>query len=286
MKTSAAKLYLLFIIIAAYAGCTHSTIVPAAPKQIQIKTSSTLGTYLSDRDGHALYMFANDANGQPACTGNCEKTWPPFNVIDLTAQDLDTSLRFTDFGVLQNASGKKQLTYKGWPLYYHAPAVNGNNTLDSVGVTAGDGIGGIWFIAKPDYTIMLANTQMVGYDGKNYKADYTEGLGSTVYFTDGAGLTLYTYKFDKNNVNKYTKADFSNNSIWPTYEMDKIVIPSVLDKTLFSVIDVFGKKQLTYKGWPLYYFGQDNQTRGLNKGISFPVVGIWPVAVKNAPVAP
>ncbi|MEO8110019.1 MAG: hypothetical protein ABI594_08310 [Ginsengibacter sp.] len=57
-------------------------------------------------------------------------------------------------------------------------------------------------------------------------------------------------------------------------------MPSVLDKTLFGTINIFGKKQLTYKGWPLYHFGQD-AVRGSNKAVSVPVVGKLPVAVKD-----
>jgi predicted lipoprotein with Yx(FWY)xxD motif len=63
------------------------------------------------------------------------------------------------------------------------------------------------------------------------------------------------------------------------------VVPSTLDKSLFSSIDVFGKKQLTYKGWPLYYFQQDAGIRGANKGISFPAPAVWPVPTKNMAAA-
>jgi len=40
------------------------------------------------------------------------------------------------------------------------------------------------------------------------------------------------------------------------------------------------------QGWPLYYFGQDGQTRGANKGISFPAPAIWPVPFKDIARAP
>ena len=116
---------------------------------------------------------------------------------------------------------------------------------------------------------MLVDAQLVGQDGKSYKSDYTEGIGKTTYFTDDRGVTLYTFKLDSLNKNKFTKPDFSNNNVWPIYETDKVVVPSILDKTKFGSINVFGRTQLTYKGWPLYYFGQDDQTRGFNKGISF-----------------
>lgn len=97
---------------------------------------------------------------------------------------------------------------------------------------------------------------------------------------------MYTFKPDSFNINKYTKADFSNNPTWPVYDTTLVVVPSTLDKTLFSSITVYGKKQLTYKGWPLYYFGPDANTRGNNKGVSVPVPGKWPVAVKDMTGAP
>jgi len=128
---------------------------------------------------------------------------------------------------------------------------------------------------------MLANKQLTGLDGNNYKNDYTVGAGKTVYFTNGAGRTIYTFAVDSFNINKFTKADFSNNATFPIYEQEQTVVPSVLDKTLFGTITVAGKKQMTYKGWPLYHFGQD-AIRGSTKAVSVPVPGKWPVAVKNA----
>lgn len=254
-------------------------------KEISLSTSATLGTYLSDKDGRSLYFFATDANGQASCTGGCEAVWPAFNVDNLTADKLGAGLTLSDFGTITTASAKKQLTYKGWPLYYYAPSVNGANTLESAGKTTGDGVGGVWFIAKPDYSIMIVRSQLKGHDQKNYKSDYTEGDGLTTYFTDAKGITLYTFKNDNFKKNNFTKADFSNNAVWPIYETDKMVVPSILDKSKFSVITVFGKSQLTYNGWPLYYFGQDANVRGANKGISFPSPGIWPVPVKDSPLA-
>ncbi|PSR57132.1 hypothetical protein AHMF7605_01270 [Adhaeribacter arboris] len=259
---------------------------PAPTEQVKLQTSSSLGSYLVDKDGRTLYYFSNDANGQNNCPGGCEAVWPYFFVENLTDDMIGDGLDKADFATITAANGKKQLTYKTWPLYYYAPAVNGTNTLEAPNQTTGEGVGGVWFVAKPDYTIMLVNAQLVGNDGKNYKSDYTEGEGKTIYFTDGKGLTLYGFKPDKFNKNNYTKPDFSNNSVWPIYETDKVVVPSTLDKTLFSSIDVFGKKQLTYKGWPLYYFGPDGTVRGSNKGVSVPNPGVWPVILKDIAAAP
>jgi len=255
-------------------------------KEVNLQTSATLGKYLVDKQNRTLYFFSDDPNGQDSCTGDCQAFWRIFNVDDLTAEKLGDGLAISDFGSVNSVSGKKQLTYKGWPLYYFAPLVNGTNTPEASGQTLGEGVDNAWFVAKPDYTIMLVDAQLVGQDGKSYKSDYTEGIGKTTYFTDDRGVTLYTFKLDSLNKNKFTKPDFSNNNVWPIYETDKVVVPSILDKTKFGSINVFGRTQLTYKGWPLYYFGQDDQTRGFNKGISFANPGTWRVPGTSIGQAP
>ena len=259
---------------------------PAAPTGIAVSTSATLGSYLTDNQNHALYFFANDANGQDSCTGGCATIWPPFNIAQLTAGNLGAGLNLSDFGTITSAEEGKQLTYKGWPLYTYAPASNGVNMPEAAGLTSGDGIGTVFFVAKPDYTIMLANVQLVGLDGKNYTSTYTEGVGKSSYFTTATGITLYTFSKDSANHNKFTKSDFSNNTVFPIYDTSSIVVPSTLSKTDFGTIQVFGQTQLTYKGWPLYNYGQDSTKRGLNKAVSFPVPGNWPVAVQGVTPAP
>lgn len=259
------------------------------PVLVKLKSSSALGSYLTDKDGNALYFFSNDANGANNCTGGCITAWPIFTGSGLTAEQVGTGLTLGDFNSISTPNGN-QLTYKGWPLYYYAPG----GVREQPGQTTGEGVGGVWFVAKPDYTIMLANAQLVGKDGKNYIVSatnvYSEGVGKTIYFTDLNGRTLYEFAKDSANHNKYTKADFSNNATWPIYETDNVVVPSVLDKTLFGSIMVFGKKQLTYKGWPIYYFGPDvdatGKYRGYNMGVSVPTPGVWPVFFKDIPAAP
>lgn len=250
---------------------------PPVEKEVGLQTDATLGKHLVDKQNHSLYFFSDDPNGADSCTGGCQPFWPIFNVDNLTADKLGDGLDISDFGSVISVSGKKQVTYKGWPLHYYAPLVNGTNTQEAPGQTQGEGIDNIWFVAKPDYTIMVVNAQLVGNDGKSYKSDYTEGIGKTTYFTNDRGVTLYTFTVDSSNKNKFTKPDFSNNNAWPIYETDKIVVPSTFDKAKFGSIDVFGRLQLTYNGWPLYYFGQDGQTRGFNKGISFSSPGVWRV---------
>ncbi|MBT1710129.1 hypothetical protein KK062_17920 [Fulvivirgaceae bacterium PWU5] len=254
---------------------------PAEPDDLVVLGSTAeRGSFLTDADGNTLYYFATDVAGANTCTGGCAANWPVFHAADLTEDLVGEGLDFDDFGTI-TANGASQTTYKGWPLYYYAPG----GVREAAGQTTGENVGGVWFVAKPDYTIQLGRVQLIGADNKHYTGDYTEGDGPVTYFTDAQGRTLYTFEFDKKNKNNYTsETDQAKNAIWPIFEATPDQVPSALDKTLFGSIDVFGKKQLTYKGWPVYYFGSDTQ-RGQTKGVSVPQPGIWPVVVKDAEAA-
>jgi uncharacterized surface protein with fasciclin (FAS1) repeats/predicted lipoprotein with Yx(FWY)xxD motif len=253
-------------------GVVHvidAVLVPSP--DIQLSDHPELGIILTDSRGMTLYFLSRDAKDISNCTGTCLNNWPLFYASDLR---LGEGLDISDFGSIDRGDGVMQTTYKGWPLYYYVSDTKAGDVI-------GDGRSNVWFAAKPDYTIMLVNNQLTGNDGKNYKGDYTEGDEIIQYFTDAKGRTLYTWTRDFTNTNKFTRADFGNNANWPLYEQESIVIPSTLDATLFSVIEVHGRKQMTYKGWPLYYFGADGEVRGSNKGVSVPMPGVWPVARQN-----
>lgn len=146
------------------------------------------------------------------------------------------------------------------------------------GDASGEKLNNVWFVAKPNYSLFFGNVQLVGNDGKNYLSDYTVGEGKTIYLVDASGKTLYGYVPDKKNTNVYTKSDFSNNGTWPITEIAMPTdLPSNLSTSDFTVIDVFGKKQLVFRGHPLYYFGSDNGVKGVTKGVSVPRPGVWPV---------
>jgi predicted lipoprotein with Yx(FWY)xxD motif len=251
--------------------------------KIKLDTSATLGTYLADKNGVTLYYFSNDYKGRNSCSGGCESYWPYYYAGTLTQDSIGAGLSLSDFDTIIVA-GVNQTRYKGWPLYYYSP--NGNGVPETAGQTGGDGSEGIWFVAKPNYSIMLANGQLVGLDGNNYTSSYTVGTGTTTYMTDARGLTLYTFSVDSFQHNKFTNSTFSNNSTWPIYDTSLIVVPSVLNKSKFSTTAVYGHTQLTYNGWPLYYFGKDMGIRGNTLGVSVGGPGKWPVSVAGITPAP
>ncbi|MBO9676078.1 MAG: hypothetical protein J7577_21745 [Sphingobacteriaceae bacterium] len=246
-------------------------------KGIQLATDAKFGTVLTDKDGKTLYFFASDATGVPTCVGGCETVWPLYYSADAST---DLNLNKAEVGEVTRTDGRKQSTYRGYPLYYYAGDA-------AKGDIKGDGVGGIWFVAKPDYSLMLANAQLFA-NNTNYTNTYAVGTGNTIYLTDSKGRTLYAFAPDKNGVNTYTKST-TQEGIWPVYESEVLGVPSAVAKADVSVITVatIGKKQLTYKGWPLYYWISDVK-RGDNLGI---VIGkgpglTWPVLQLNATVAP
>ena len=283
MKSNQKQVKLTFIgsllALAMFSACSKSDGEPGnvenKNKGLQMSANTQFGNILTDADGKTLYFFSNDTKGTSTCSGNCIATWPVYYSSEKSTDlKIDKSL----LGEITREDGSKQSTYKGWPLYYYA----GDSQSGQV---KGDAVNKIWYVAKPDYLLMVANAQLIGHDTKNYLGDYTEGTGKTIYLTDDKGRTLYAFKPDKFNKNNYTAADFSNDAIWPIFQKETGALPSLVRTADIAVITVYGKKQLTFKGWPLYYFGQDIQ-RGDNKGISFPRVGVWPIINDNTAVAP
>lgn len=256
-------------------NATTAVATELTPKGIQLAEHATHGKILTDASGRSLYYFSDDVDGKSACTDGCLANWPVYFSADATT---DSKVDKSEIGEITRSDGSKQSTYKGWPLYYYVGDV-------TKGETKGDKVGNIWYIAKPDYTVMVSRAQLIGADGKHY-IQTGEGTGKTIYLTDDRGRTLYAFKNDNANKNNYTASDFSNDGNWPIFQKEAVALPSYVEKALVSKITVFGKTQLTYKGWPLYSFGADSK-RGDTKGVSQPSFGIWPIvnATSTAAVA-
>jgi predicted lipoprotein with Yx(FWY)xxD motif/plastocyanin len=251
-------------------------IVTGLPPDIMLVDDPELGLILTDGMGYTLYYFTKDALPDTSlCTGGCLDNWPLFYAEN---PEPGEGLDMEDFGVIEHPEGGMQTTYKGWPLYYWINDLN-------PGETNGEGVGNVWFVAKPNYSIMLMDGLLIGKDGVTYTGTYEQGEEMVQYFVDEYGNTLYIFVNDTYGQNNFTNEDFSNNGVWPVYEEELQGVASTLDKSLFASIDVHGHQQLTYKGWPLYYFGADAQ-RGHTTGVSVPSPGIWPVAVQGLEDAP
>jgi len=172
---------MLCIALVITSSCKKSADNTTSKKGIQLATDAKLGTIITDKSGKTLYMFANDATDVPTCTGGCEAVWPLYYSADIST---DVSVNPAEVGEITRADGRKQSTYKGYPLYYYQ-----NDA--AAGDVKGDGVGGIWFVAKPDYSLMLANAQLtakVNGVSTNFTNTYAVGDGKTIYLTDSKGV--------------------------------------------------------------------------------------------------
>jgi len=276
-------LFALMAVIVSLSACSDKNSMPApsspgsgstTPSNLTLTADPKFGNILTDANGRSLYFFANDPNVSSNCNSadGCIIQWPAYYAGNETPP---TGIPQDQIGTITRADGQKQSTFKKWPLYYYA----GDKVKGDVN---GDNFAGIWFVAKPDYSIMLANQQLVGSDGKNYIDALVEGNGNTIYLTDAAGVTLYGYKPDTFNTNTYTAPDFSNDKFWPIYQSDVMNVPSIFTKDLFTTITFNGKKQLTFRGHPLYFYIGDTargQTNGINQSQPAP----WPVLTPKTP---
>jgi predicted lipoprotein with Yx(FWY)xxD motif len=256
---------------------------PVPQKTVKVASNTTFGAIMTDSTGKTLYFFSNDAQGTPTCKDGCAAVWPTFYVEE-SALTVDSSLNKADFTTVTRPDGTKQTAYKGWPLYYYAQDA-------AAGEVKGDNVGTIWFVAKPDYSVMVANFQLHGNNNTDYVLNNTgaiaAGTGASKYLVDDRGLTLYKFANDKAGTNNFTNTDDTHNAIWPIYEVTEVKsVPTGFNKTDFAIITVLGKKQITYKGWPMYYFGQDAKVRGANKGVSVPSPNVWPVLYTTTAAAP
>ncbi|HEX8327137.1 MAG TPA: hypothetical protein VF629_06335 [Hymenobacter sp.] len=232
---------------------------PDAVATVKLATSATLGEYLTDASGNTLYLFARDVDGANTCTSaTCNPLWPIYYEANLK---VPKALKAEDFATKTTADGRPQTTYKGWPLYYYAPASGGVFTREAPGVTGGNGIGTVWHVVNPNYGVVLAS--------KLVEDKTTKVVANRSYLVDMNGRTLYTFAKDNNA----TPAAQATNcvsgcaAIWPALFLSAPAVPSSLKGSDFGTITRDGtRQQLTYKGRPLYYFAIDAATRGKVEG--------------------
>ena len=112
------------------AGCASYETRSAAPARIES------GTFVG-ANGMTLYTFDKDAagSGKSVCNGPCATNWPP-----LFAMDGDTASG--DYSIVARDDGKKQWAFKGKPLYFWIKD-------QKAGDKTGDGVNGVWRVAKP-----------------------------------------------------------------------------------------------------------------------------------------
>lgn len=94
------------------------------------------GKVYTDDKGMTLYTFDKDEKNKSNCYDKCAANWPPFMAVgDAKAED--------EWTIVERTGGDKMWAYEGMPLYTFIKD-------KKPGDVAGEGVGGVWHLSKPD----------------------------------------------------------------------------------------------------------------------------------------
>jgi predicted lipoprotein with Yx(FWY)xxD motif len=116
---------------------------PAASGVTLETHSGPMGTYLTDSNGKALYMFAADTSGTSNCTGQCLSYWPPLTTSG--TPKASSGVTASKLGTIMGANGQDQVTYGGHPLYLY---VKDKDESDTYG-QGSTNFGAKWWLVAP-----------------------------------------------------------------------------------------------------------------------------------------
>jgi predicted lipoprotein with Yx(FWY)xxD motif len=110
--------------------------------ELNATEQDTIGTYLTDGAGRALYRFDNDSAKPPTatCNGDCATAWPPL-LIKSPGKIFPKGVDPKIIGYVERADHTCQVTVNGWPVYYFV--------ADKPGDVNGQGVNGKWFAVSP-----------------------------------------------------------------------------------------------------------------------------------------
>jgi predicted lipoprotein with Yx(FWY)xxD motif len=120
---------------------TETTAAPAEPAArgplVKLRDSQ-FGPVLFSGSDRALYLFTRDKRRSSRCYGECAEAWPPFFAKGRprAARGVDRSL----LGTVKRRDGRRQVTYRGQPLYFYVDDPKGQVLCNDVAE-----FGGTWF---------------------------------------------------------------------------------------------------------------------------------------------
>ena len=125
-------------------GAGEAKAASAATPTLTVR-STRYGRILFDGRGRVLYGFTRDRRGGPSrCYGACAKAWPVYFAKG-TAVRAGAGVRKALIGTTHRNDGRRQYTYRGWPLYYYAHEGPGEVKCQNVSE-----FGGVWLVVRPD----------------------------------------------------------------------------------------------------------------------------------------
>jgi predicted lipoprotein with Yx(FWY)xxD motif len=206
-------------------------IVP--PATVYSQVIPDLGATLVGPTGMTLYLFTSDTDGTSTCYDQCAEAWPPLLVESAEAIVPGINL-YGEWGTTERTDGTLQVTYNSMPLYYFAGDAER-------GEANGEGGGDVWYTIAPE-TVALSSSEELG--------DFL--IGSN-------GMTLYIFANDTEGTSNCADDCAVN---WPPVTVSaetRLVAGNGIEGELATIERADGDLQLTYNGFPLYYWKNDAQ---------------------------
>jgi LPXTG-motif cell wall-anchored protein len=235
------------------AGASAATAAPT----VTVTQNSTLGSVLVGPNGMTLYYFLKDSANVNNCTGTCAGIWPPLTVASGTVPWGGAGVTGT-FGTIASSSGKVQVTYNGWPLYYYAGDTK-------VGDTNGQGLFKLWYVATPTLAQAPTKAATTTAPASSTASRPATTLSVVNNSTLGAmlvgpnGMTVYRFLKDTRGVDNCIAVAVCAKIWFPVTVTSTPTVGSGVTGTVGTITLSNGSKQVTYNGWPLYYYAGDTK---------------------------
>jgi predicted lipoprotein with Yx(FWY)xxD motif/plastocyanin len=205
---------LLITMILFFAGCSGNQ-PPATTTTTQATTTTTLpsvallisqtsaGAIITDQQGMSLYTFDSDGIRESNCNVQCAATWMPLMTSASGPSSVPGEL-LSDIATFTRLDGTTQVAYKGRPLYYYVgDAVAGD--------IRGDGLGGIWHLAKvlPQPTTTNAATTQIAATTTNAPVTTTTLNPANIGY-----VKIQVYRYDP----QYLTVNVGDTVIWTSQQ--------------------------------------------------------------------
>jgi predicted lipoprotein with Yx(FWY)xxD motif len=223
--------------------------VTGAGAEVDLSQGSSLGSFLVDSKGMTLYLYTKDTANTSNCSGQCLVNWPA--LLTTGAPTAGTGVDASLLGTIARSDGTKQVTYNQMPLYYFI----GDK---AAGDTKGQAVKSVWYVVdaagKMITTAPAASGSGSGSSsgsGALVNVGQDATLGS--FLVDSKGMSLYLYTKDTPNTsNCYDQCA----TYWPPLLTTGAPVPGtgVDDSKIGTTNRTDGTVQVTYAGWPLYYY--------------------------------
>jgi predicted lipoprotein with Yx(FWY)xxD motif len=217
---------------------------------VDLGKNDALGSFLVDDKGMTLYLFTKDTPNTSNCYDKCATAWPPLLTTGnpVSGDGVDKSM----LGTTTRKDGSTQVTYNSWPLYYYEKD-------KAPGDVVGQDVGSVWFVISPagekvEASAAATEPAAVSAGAATVNLGKDDKLGS--FLVDAKGMTLYLFTKDTPNTSVcYDKCA----TAWPPLLTTGAAVGGDgVDASKFGATTrKDGSVQVTYNGWPLYYYQKD-----------------------------